>query len=330
VRPIAKLPPATIVGVPCGPAKLTTLSPDRAERAATVAPIYRDVIRAAAFGLVVDMALGTIKLAGGLASGSFALLSDALNSIGDAVSTVVVLAALYFAQQPPDKEHPYGHTRAEAIAASNVALLIILSALWIGWESVWQLARPQQVPPDWTLWIAAANVLIKEGLYRYKAAVGKRTGSAAILANAWDHRSDALCSLAVLIGLGLVRFGGPPLAWADEIAAMAVVALIVVSGVQLFRKSASELMDVQADETFVREIGETAAGVAGVKAVEKLWVRKSGLEYFVDIHIEVAPETTVAKGHDVGHCVKDRLLARFNNVRDVLVHLEPHKGDILL
>jgi cation diffusion facilitator family transporter len=130
---------------------LTTLSPDRAERAETVAPIYRDVMRAAVFGLVVDLALGTIKLVGGLASGSFALLSDALNSMGDAVSTIVVLAALYFAQQPPDKEHPYGHTRAEAIAASNVALLIILSAVWIGWEAIWQLARPQQVPPDWTL-----------------------------------------------------------------------------------------------------------------------------------------------------------------------------------
>lgn len=303
---------------------MTTLSPQRADRAKTVAPIYQQVMRAAVFGLLVNIVLGGVKLAGGLASGSFALLSDALNSIGDAISTVIVLAALYFAQQPPDEEHPYGHSRAEGIAASNVALLIILSALWIAWETIGQFGRRHETPPDWTLWIAAANVLIKEGLYRYKAAVGKRTGSAAILANAWDHRSDALCSLAVLIGLGLVRFGGARFAWADAIAALFVVGLIVASGVQLFRKSASELMDAQADDDFVREIHEAAAKVSGVLAVEKLWVRKSGLEYFADIHIEVDPETTVATGHETGHCVKDSLLAQFHNLRDVLVHLEPH------
>jgi cation diffusion facilitator family transporter len=233
--------------------------------------------------------------------------------------------ALHFAQQPPDAEHPYGHTRAEAIAASNIALLIILSALWIGWESLSRLGKGHEVPPGWTLWIAAANVVIKEGLYRYKAAVGKRTGSAAILANAWDHRSDALCSLAVLIGLSVVRWGGPGAAWGDQAAALIVVAMIVASGVQLFRKSASELMDAQADESFVEKISQSAATVPGVLAVEKLWVRKSGLEYFADIHIEVDPQTTVAAGHDIGHRVKDRLMDYFQNLRDVLVHLEPHE-----
>ncbi|HUE70536.1 MAG TPA: cation diffusion facilitator family transporter [Pirellulaceae bacterium] len=304
---------------------MTTLSPERADRAKTVAPIYQQVMRAAVFGLLVNIVLGGVKLAAGLVSGSFALLSDALNSIGDAVSTVIVLAALHFAQQPPDEEHPYGHSRAEGIAASNVALLIILSALWIAWETIGQFGKRHEMPPDWTLWIAAANVLIKEGLYRYKAAVGKRTGSAAILANAWDHRSDALCSLAVLIGLGLVRFGGARFAWADAIAALFVVGLIVASGIQLFRKSASELMDAQADDDLVRQIHEAAAKVSGVLAVEKLWVRKSGLEYFADIHIEVGPETTVATGHEIGHHVKDSLLAQFHNLRDVLVHLEPHE-----
>ena len=305
---------------------MTTLSSERADRAATIAPIYRDVMRAALFGLVVDILLGSVKLTAGLISGSFALLSDALNSIGDAVSTVVVLVALYLAQQPPDEEHPYGHSRAEGIAASNVALLIVLSALWLAWETIGQFAKRHQTPPDWTLWIAAANVLIKEGLYRYKAAVGRRTGSAAILANAWDHRSDALCSLAVLIGLALVRFGGSRFTWADEISALIVVGLIVLSGVQLFRKSASELMDAQADDDFVRQVREAADDVSGVLAVEKLWVRKSGLEYFADIHVEVDPAATVAAGHEIGHRVKDSLLDRFTKLRDVMVHLEPREG----
>jgi cation diffusion facilitator family transporter len=286
--------------------------------------LYREVTRAARLGLAVNLALGVVKLAGGLASGSYALVADAVNSLGDVFVSVVVLFALRVAQLPPDAEHPYGHSRAEAIAASNVALVIVLSALAVGWEALRKIGEPQLVPPAWTLWIAAANVVIKEGLYRYKFRVGRRTGSQAILANAQDHRSDALCSLAVLIGLAAVRGGGPSLRWADEAAALVVVAIIVYSGIVLFRRAASELMDRQAAAALVRDIRQTALAEPGVKEVETLWVRKSGLEYFADIHIEVDPQMSVAEGHKIGHEVKDRLLAAFPVLRDVLVHLEPH------
>ena len=132
---------------------------------------------AAALGLIVNISLGIVKLVGGVLGGSFALISDAVNSIGDSFASMIVVFALIFAQRPADREHPYGHTRAEAIAASNVALLIILSALFVGWEAIRRLPIPHAVPPLWTLWIAAANVLIKECLYRYKVRIGKRTGS---------------------------------------------------------------------------------------------------------------------------------------------------------
>lgn len=290
----------------------------------TAAPLYREVTRAALLGLAVNLVLGVVKLVAGLATQSFALLSDAVNSIGDVFTTVVVLFALRVAQRPSDAEHPYGHTRAEGIAASNVALLVILSALAIGWEAVQRFTLKHPEPPVWTLWIAAANVLIKEGLYRYKAAVGRRTGSQAIIANAWDHRSDAFCSLAVLIGLGVARWGGAAYSWADEAAALVVVGAIVWSGARLFKQSASELMDVQAEHDFVEQIRSQALAVPGVQGVEKLWVRKSGLEYFADIHIEVDRQMTVEEGHRIGHVVKDRLVAGFPALRDVLVHLEPY------
>ena len=275
-------------------------------------------------GLVVNVILGIVKLVGGILGGSFALISDAVNSIGDSLSSVVVTFALVVAQRPADKEHPYGHSRAEAIAASNVALLIILSSLFVGWEAVRRIAVQHDVPPVWTLWIAGANVLIKEGLYRYKMRVGHRTGSTAVIANAWDHRSDALCSFAVLIGLGIVRWAGPDYIWADEIAALVVVGLILRSGIKLFRRSASELMDLQASDDFVQQIQTAAESVSDVRNVETLWVRKSGLEYFADIHIEVDAKLTVDEGHRIGHRVKDRLLERFPTLRDVLVHLEPY------
>lgn len=287
-------------------------------------PIYREAMRAAGLGLAVNLLLGIVKLIGGLVGQSFALISDAVNSLGDVVTSLVVLFAMRVAQQPPDDEHPYGHTRAEAIAGSNLALLVIVSALLVGWEAVQRIAMPHDLPPVWTLWIAASNVLIKEGLYRYKRSVGLRTGSSALMANAWDHRSDAFCSLAVLIGLGIVRWGGPDWIGADEVAALVVVAAIVWSGAKLFRSSSSELMDSQADEQFVREIRRVAESIPEVRAVETLWVRKSGLEYFADIHIEVDGHLTVDEGHRIGHAVKDRLIGEFTHLRDVLVHLEPY------
>src|SRR6185437_15524247 len=286
--------------------------------------IYREAVRAAALGLAVNLVLGVSKLVGGLGSGSVALMSDAVNSLGDVLTSTAVLFAFRVAQRPPDDEHPYGHTRAEAVAASNVALLITVSALAIAWEASRRFTATHPAPPVWALWIAAANAAIKEGLYRYKIAVGRRIGSSAVIANAWDHRSDALCSLAVLIGLGLVRWGGPAWRGADEAAALVVAAVIVWSGIRLFRQSASELMDVQADDALVERVRHVAGAVEGVERVEKLRVRKSGMEHFADIHLEVDPQMTVAKGHEIGHRVKDRLLREFSTLRDVLVHLEPY------
>jgi cation diffusion facilitator family transporter len=285
--------------------------------------LYKEVQRASWIGLLVNIVLGVVKLVGGILSASLALIADAMNSIGDAITSVIVLCSLKIAQQPPDEEHPYGHTRAEGIAALTVSILIIVSALYLAWEVIKNFGSDSFVPPLWALLIAGANVLIKEGLYRYKYSIGRRTGSAVMIANAWDHRADALCGLAVLIGLAIVRLGGPDWSWADKVASLVVIAAIVWAGMQLYRNSASELMDLQAEPKFVEAIRHSAVSVDDVVAVEKLWVRKSGLEFFIDIHIEVPPTMTVHRGHEVGHAVKAKLLHLFPSVRDVLVHLEP-------
>ncbi len=231
---------------------------------------------------------------------------------------------MWYSQRPPDEKHPYGHTRAEAVAASNIALLIIISALAVGWQALIRFSVKHDLPPVWTLWIAGANVVIKETLYRYKMRVGAVTGSAAIIANAWDHRSDALCSLAVFIGLGIVRWAGPDYIWADEAAALVVVAAILWSGSKLFLASTSDLLDPQANVELVQQIRNTAAQTPGVQQVEKLWVRKTGMEYLADIHIQVDGQLSVDEGHCIGHLVKDRLVEKFVSLRDVLVHLEPY------
>lgn len=289
----------------------------------SVEAMYRSAVRAAAAGLAVNLILGVVKLVGGIVGNSFALLSDAVNSIGDSLGSVIVLVALRVAQKPPDEGHPYGHTRAEAVAGLSVAWLIAFSAVMVGWEAITHISERHMPPAAFTLWIAAANVVLKEALYRVNKSIGERIGSQSLVSNAWDHRSDALCSLAVVLGIAAVRWGGSRFMWADEVAALVVVAAILWSATQLLRNNAAELMDQQADDATVDAIRQAALAVSGVRAVEKLRVRRSGMECFADIHIEVDPEMTVEHGHKIGHDVKKRLVGSITSLRDVLVHLEP-------
>lgn len=285
--------------------------------------MYRTATRTALAGLVINLALGVVKLVGGIVGHSFALVSDAVNSIGDSLGSAIVLFALRVAQKPPDEGHPYGHTRAEAVAGLSVAWLIGFSAVTVGWEAITHLFDRHSAPAAWTLWIAAANVVIKEVLYRVNMSIGARIGSQSLVSNAWDHRSDALCSLAVVVGIALVRWGGQQFIWADEVAALFVVAAILWSAFHLLRNNAAELMDQQADDATVDAIRQIARQVEGVRAIEKLRVRRSGMECFADMHVEVDPRATVERGHRIGHEVKSRLVTEIAALRDVLVHLEP-------
>jgi len=292
--------------------------------------LYRDAARAVALGLWINIALAAAKLIAGFAGNSFALLSDAANSVGDVCISTAVLFALWFAQRPADREHPYGHTKAEAIAGLSVSLLVAVSALAVGWSALWQLEQGAVRPAGWTVWVAAGNVLTKELLFWYTRHIGRTTGSLAVQASAWDHRSDAFCSLAVLVGLCVARFAGPQYLVADTIAALVVVAAVLWSAIRLFSRSVHELMDVQAEQHFLDRVREAALQVAGVEDIETLHLRKSGLEFFADIHVEVDGRITVDQGHRIGHHVKDELIRQFPRLRDVLVHIEPHEPHIPL
>lgn len=285
--------------------------------------LYRRCRRAALWGVGLSLGLAVLKLAGGWFGHSIALLSDGVHSIGDALTAAAVWGSLLWAQRPADREHPYGHTRAEAVAGSNVALLLVLSGLGIAWESLSNLGAPSEPPELYTLGIAFVSILVKEALFRYEDRVAKTTGSSAVRAAAWDHRLDAFGSLAVLIGLAVSYCGGPAFHIADHVAALAVAVVVLWAGGSLLWDSVQELMDRQADPEVLDEVRSEALGVAGVRGVEKVLVRKTGLEYLVDIHVEVDPEASVREGHAIGHAVKDRLITRMVPIKDVLVHIEP-------
>jgi cation diffusion facilitator family transporter len=285
--------------------------------------LYRQCRRAALWGVGLGLALGALKLAGGVFGHSEALIADAIHSFGDALTAAVVWGSLLWAQRPADREHPYGHTRAEAVAGSNVALLLILSGLGMGWEALRTLGEASEAPELYTLAIAAVSILLKEALYRYESNVAQRTGSSAVRAAAWDHRLDAIGSLAVLIGLAIFYWGGAAWHAADHVAALAVALVVLWAGGALLWDSVQELMDRQAEPKILDEVRREALTVPGVRGVEKLLARKTGLEYLVDIHIEVDAEASVREGHAIGHAVKDRLTANIVTVKDVLVHIEP-------
>jgi cation diffusion facilitator family transporter len=289
----------------------------------TIHERYRLGRRAALWGIGVSLALGVAKLVGGWYGNSLALVSDAIHSLGDAVVFGVVLGALLWSEQPPDREHPYGHMRIEAVAGFSVALLLILSGLGVIWEAIRSWTEPYQEVAAFTLWIAAASALLKEALYHYSIRVARQTSSSSIQASAWDHRMDAFTSLAVLATLVLVKWGGPAWHTADHVAALGVALVILLGGGRLLWSNLQELMDRQAGPDVVLAVRREATAVAGVRGVEKLLVRKTGMEYLVDIHVEVNPEMTVREGHAIAHAVKDRIVRQLVPVRDVLVHIEP-------
>ncbi len=286
--------------------------------------LYRHGRRAALLGCAVGLSLGLIKLAAGHFGHSAALVADAVHSLGDALLSGAVWAVFHWAERPADPEHPYGHARAEAVAGSSISLLLILSSVIAGGQALRAFTSPHPEPPSaFTLIVAVASFVTNETLYRFNRRVARRTGSAALAATAWDQRLDALTAVGILLALAAARIGGPDWAAADPIAGLSVAAVIFFAGGRLFRDSVNELMDAQADPAIVGSVRRVAETVAGVTGVEKLLVRKAGLEFFVDVHIEVNPEVTVREGHAIAHAVKDRIKDQVTAVKDVLVHIEP-------
>ena len=282
-----------------------------------------DAKHAAVWGLGVNFLLVISKLAGGIVTGSAALIADAVNSIGDVASSMAVRGALSMAQVEEDDDHPYGHTKAESIAGLSVSLLVAFSAGLLALETIKRFGGELAVPSLAAGIVAGVCAIIKEGVYRYTMAVAKRLDSSSLTAVAWDHRSDAIGSGLVAVSLAAAPYVGEWGRFIDPIAALFVCAALIYTGGRIFISTAAELMDQQADDGTVRQIREIAESVGGVEAVEKLRVRKSGLEYFIEIHVQVEGMMTVDAGHQIAHHVKDKLLVSLPRVRDVHVHIEP-------
>ena len=274
--------------------------------------------------IVVNTLLAAAKILAGVVGNSYALVADGIESTLDVFSSFIVWVGLRVSVRPADRTHPYGHGKAESVAALAVCLLLIAAACGIAYQSIVEIRTPYRSPAPYTLLVLVGVVTVKELLFRKMHRVGRSLKSTSLQSDAWHHRSDALTSLAAFVGISVALLGGERFASADAWAALVACGFIFWNGARLLRLPIDEVMDAAAPGHVEEHIRHIAEEVPGVRYVEKCRVRKSGVSYLVDLHITVSGRITVADGHRIAHRVKDRLLeAGDTPVADAIVHVEP-------
>ena len=282
-------------------------------------------IRWAQAGLLTNALLVLVKFVAGIVGHANALVADAVESSADIFSSLIVWMGLSIAARPADEDHPFGHGKAEPIAAAVVSLMLLGAAVGISIMAIREILRPHHLPAPFTLFVAAAVIIIKEILYQRVSRVGREVGSTVIAADAWHHRADAVSSLAAFIGISIALLGGPGWEAADDWAALVAAILVAVNGVRTLRPAIAGLMDEAPDRTVKQRAMEAAADVDGVRSVENLNVRSSGLGFYVDLHVKADPAMSLEAAHEIAAKVKYAILAAIPNVVNVLVHMEPYR-----
>jgi cation diffusion facilitator family transporter len=280
-------------------------------------------LRATFIGLAVNVLLSATKLIAGLVGHSHALVADACESLTDIFSSIIVWRGVVVAAAPADEDHPYGHGKAEPLAAAVVSGILLVVASWIAIEALHDIGQPRPVPKIFTLLVLFGVIVIKEILFRFVSHEADLVENAAVRADAWHHRSDAITSVAAAIGIGTALIGGENFAWADDAAALAAAGVIAWNGWRLLRPTLGDLMDTAPDQEIKKEIERLAGTIPGVAHVEKSHVRKMGYQLYVDMHVEVDSQMTVLRSHEIAHAVKDKIRDAMPAVSDVLVHIEP-------
>ncbi|HEY5041686.1 MAG TPA: cation diffusion facilitator family transporter [Verrucomicrobiae bacterium] len=280
-------------------------------------------LRATFLGLAANVILTAVKFLAGILGHSQALIADAVESLADIFSSIIVWRGLVVAETPPDEDHPYGHGKAEPLAAATVSAMLLLAAGMIAFHSLTGIVTPRVAPSPWTLIILVIVIATKEMLFRFVLRESETVSSSAVETDAWHHRSDAITSAAAFIGISIALIGGQGYETADNWAALAAACVIAWNGWRLLRPAFNELMDRSPDHELIEQIRAVAEKIPGVGSVEKCFVRKMGYQFFVDMHIEVDPQMTVDNSHRIGHEVKNKVRAEIPSVRDVLIHIEP-------
>lgn len=288
-------------------------------------------IRAAQTGMIVNAVLACIKLAAGILGHTYALVADAVESGADVFASMLVWGGLAIAEQPADDDHPFGHGKAEALAASAVSLMLLGAAVGIAVHAAREIRTPHLVPAPWTLAVLVGVISVKWVLARRVHEVGTETLSTAVQADAAHHLSDAITSGAAFIGIFLAvvgsrLWGGHGWESADDWAALVASVVIAYNGASMLRSAAHDLMDRMPGLHIVDPIARVALGVPGVHAIEKLQVRKAGMAFRVTLHVQADAALSLDAAHVLGGRVKRAICASNAHVNYVLVHMEPYQA----
>lgn len=273
--------------------------------------------------LISNALMALVKVISGVLGNSFALVADAIESLTDVFASVLVLLGLRYANKPADKNHPYGHGKAEPLITFLVVVFLLISAFGIAFQSIKHIGQPHEAPAPWTLVVLGLIILWKEGSYRYVMRKSKELNSTALKAEAWHHRSDAITSITAFLGISIALLAGPGYENADDWAALIASAFILYNAYLIFRPALGEIMDEHQYDDLEQVIREKSLEVDGVEETEKCFIRKSGTQYYVDLHIGVKGTLTVDEGHQIAHELKRFLKINISGLADVLVHVEP-------
>lgn len=276
-------------------------------------------------GLVTNIGLSGLKFAAGYFGRSQALIADAIHSLTDTTTDIAIIAGSHYWSRPADEDHPYGHRRLETLVTAFIGIMLVAAGIGIGWEAIFTLHNKQAAPPGWIAFFAAmASIVVKEVLYRWTAAVGKKIKSPAIAANAWHHRTDAISSLPVLMAVGGALIF-PAWSFLDRVGAVIVSIFILHAAIKIIWPAVGELIDAGAPEEIQKKILEIASHTMGVREVHAIRSRYISSSIQVDLHIVVDGTISVREGHTIADSVEDNIICGIPEILEVVVHVDPSR-----
>jgi cation diffusion facilitator family transporter len=279
--------------------------------------------------MLVSAVLATAKIVVGLNANSTAVVSDGLESVGDVLTSGLVMFGLIIAAKPPDAQHPYGHGRLETLSALVVGMILIASGSLIAFRSLERAWESQHTPAAYAVWPLIASIAIKSAMSLTKWRLGRGIRSAALTADAWHDTVDVLSGTVALIAVAMTLSYPVRFAAADHLGGSAVGFIVIFVGARVVRDTTLQLMDTMPEPEDMQRIREVGLSVPGVLGIEKCYARKTGLQWHVDLHLDVAPDMSVYESHQIATQVRAHIREKLDWVADVLVHVEPHMLDTI-
>lgn len=283
----------------------------------------KETLKASLFSIIGNTILALLKGTAGVIGHSYALIADAIESTTDIISSIIVMFGVQYALKKPNKLHPYGYGKIEPILTIMVGALLFTSGCIIAYHSIDNIYIPHKVPSAWTLYVVGPIIIWKEISFQWVMQKAKKTNSSSLKADAWHHRADAITSLSAFIGISISLFFGDKYANADDYAALFAAIFIFYNSYKLVRPAFDEILDKQIYNNITDEVTQIASTLPEIDSIEKCYVRKAGMFYFIDLHARIQKDITVEEGHIRAHHLKKVIEQKIPSVLEVMIHIEP-------